>query len=121
MSASMLNDTLHINNINPFWSEPPGSWTQPYNYTPTVKNVIEREPEDLTVGGGDPRGVEYKCKLNRPLYPRRNIDGGLWTLEDAPEEPTQVQNIINFFKTGNNLMILLVLVLLLVFVLNNID
>ena len=83
MSELMLEDALHINNINPFYSEPPGAWSKPYRYTPTVQNTIEQEPGDLR---SDPRGVEHKCKLNRPLYPTREIDGGLWTLNADPKE-----------------------------------
>jgi hypothetical protein len=78
MSEIMIRDDLQINGVNPFWSEPPGAWSKPYKYTPSVQNTIEREPEELI----DPRGVEFKCKLNRSLYPKRNIDGGLWTLEE---------------------------------------
>ena len=78
MSGIMINDNLHMNNINPFWNEPPGAWSRPYKYTPTVQNTMEQEPELLN--GGDPRGVEYRCKLDRPLYPKRNIDNGFWSM-----------------------------------------
>lgn len=109
----MLNDNLHINNINPFWEHPPGAWSRPYKYTPTVQNTIEQEPETLT-HGGDPRGVEYHCKLDRPLYPERNIDAGFWTLcrEKAQEMSSK-------FKlesgTGINLIFVLLVILLIVY------
>lgn len=116
MSESMLNDSLHMNNINPFWNEPPGSWSKPYNYTPSVKNIIEREPEELIVGR-DPRGVEHKCKLNRPLYPVRNIDGGLWTLEDPVQEaPKGI-----FGSQSDMLLFWVAMLLLLVLVFNNVN
>ena len=83
MSEVMLCDSLQINGVNPFWSEPPGAWSRPHKYTPSVQNTIEREPEELDY---DPRGVEHKCPLTRPLYPRRNIDGGLWTIKSSPVE-----------------------------------
>lgn len=103
----MLDDTLHINNVNPFYSEPPGAWSRPYKYTPTVQNTIENGPDFLS-NGGDPRGVEYRCKLERPLYPRRNIDAGLWTVDSE----VRSQMATNPLVQQNAFMIVLGLILL---------
>ena len=111
MSDLMLNDNLHINNINPFWEHPPGAWSRPYKYTPTVQNTIEQEPEILS-HGSDPRGVEYHCKLDRPLYPKRNIDDGLWTL---CKERAQEMSSGTGTGTGINLIFVLLLILLIVY------
>jgi hypothetical protein len=77
MSQLMLDDEMTINDINPFVNCPPGAWSRPYKYASNVTNIIEQEPEFLT---GDNRGVEFRCPLNRPLYPERNIDKGFWSL-----------------------------------------
>lgn len=107
MSEIMVNDVLMVNNINPFWDEPPGSWSKPYNYTPSVKNTIERESQEL---GVNDRGVEHRCNLNRPLYPHRNIDGGLWTLDDPVVEPSN--GFFSFIDSNMLLLVLIVLVIL---------
>lgn len=109
MSEIMLNDVLHVNNINPFWDQPPGAWSKPYNYTPSVKNTIEREPQELGVNS---RGVEHRCSLKRPLYPRRNIDGGLWTLQDPPREPTSPNNMLSFVDNNALLVVFIILLIL---------
>ena len=113
MSDLMLNDNLHINNINPFWDHPPGAWSRPYRYTPSVQNTIEQEPETLT-SGGDPRGVEYHCKLDRPLYPERNIDAGLWTI--CRERAQNMSSNLKFgSESGVPFIFILVLILLIVY------
>ena len=110
MSNLMLNDNLHINNINPFWDHPPGAWSRPYKYTPTVQNTIEQESETLS-HGGDPRGVEYHCKLDRPLYPERNIDTGFWThCKDRAQEMSKFN-----LGSGINLIIVLLVILLIIY------
>lgn len=107
MSDLMLNDSLRINNINPFWDEPPGAWSKPYKYTPTVQNTIEQEQP----GPVDPRGVEYRCKLDRPLYPKRNIDSGFWTLcRDTVKSVKYSQPAVD-----RTLLVFLVIVLLVLF------
>ena len=112
MSDLMLNDNLHINNINPFWEHPPGAWSRPYKYTPSVQNTIEQEPETL-YHGSDPRGVEYRCKLERPLYPERNIDTGLWAMCKDKTRDIMLQKFIP--KSYVNLIIILLIVLLIVY------
>ena len=77
MSELMLEDEMRRNNINPFVDCPPGASSRPYKYTSNVTNIIEQEPEFLA---GDNIGVEFRCPLNRPLYPERNIDKGFWSL-----------------------------------------
>ena len=115
MSDLMLNDNLHINNINPFWEHPPGAWSRPYKYTPTVQNTIEQEPETLS-HGGDPRGVEYHCKLDRPLYPERNIDAGLWTLcREGVKEMSSKFKFNYDYDTSLNLILVLIIILLIVY------
>ena len=110
MSDLMLNDNLHINNINPFWEHPPGAWSRPYKYTPSVQNTIEQESRTLS-NEGDPRGVEYHCKLDRPLYPERNIDAGLWTIcrEKAKDMSSK-------FKLGSGPDVLFILVLVFILI-----
>ena len=92
MSQIMIHDELQMEGVNPFWDEPPGAWSTPHKYAPTVQNTIEREPEQI---GSDNRGVEYKCPLNRPLYPRINIDDGLWSL--ITDMKQKVNKRENFF------------------------
>lgn len=111
MSELMIDDTLRMNNINPFWDEPPGAWSKPYKYTPTVQNVIEREPQELGVNN---RGVEYACDLKRSLYPKRNIDGGLWTLSEPDVKPRDP-----VVTPMNNIFMMALAIILLVFILNN--
>lgn len=117
MSVVMLDDNVHINNINPFWCEPPGSKSQPYRYTPSVQNTIEQEPSELLMGANE-RGVEARCALDRSLYPRRMIDGGLWTLRGS--EVVTPQPVMTFpVPDAMSLVLGFLVVLIIVMILRN--
>jgi hypothetical protein len=118
-SMSMLDDNLYINNINPFWEEPPGARSKPYLFNPSVKNTIEQEPDEIDRLSMPREGVEQLCPLSRPLYPRRYIDGEEIqvvppSVSTGPEPMVQ----LSLDKTD---MVVVGVVLIIILLLNNIE
>ncbi len=98
-SKTMLCDKNLINDINPFWSNPPGTWSDPYAYAKaggndslSVEDTIEKSPicnwgvtaGDNTVSLCDPPfkfPKKKSCPMSRPLVPTQNFEDGLWSLD----------------------------------------
>jgi len=118
-SASMLDDNLYINNINPFWEEPPGARSKPYLFNPSVKNTIEQEPEPDEVNTVWVGGVEQRCPLGRPLYPKRYIEGE--ELIIAPPSPVVTNTPMFQVALGQTDVVFVGIVLVIIFLLGNMD
>lgn len=116
-SMSMLDDNLYINNINPFWEEPPGARSKPYLFNPSVKNTIEQEPDEIDRLSMPNEGVEQLCPLSRPLYPRRYIDGEEIQVVPPPLAVTDPMFQLSLDKTD---MVVVGVVLIIILLLSNV-
>ena len=95
----MLCDMNLINDINPFWANPPGAWSDPYPFAKaggddflSVQDTIEKSPIcDWGVSAGNntvtlcepPFNFPKKksCPMSRPLEPMQLFEDGLWSLD----------------------------------------
>ena len=118
-SMSMLDDNLYINNINPFWEEPPGARSKPYLFNPSVKNTIEQEPDE-TDSGTPEGGVEQRCPLRRPLYPKRYIDGEEVVIVPTTAPAATTAPVFQV-ALGQTDIILIGVILVIIFLLSNMD
>ena len=98
-SKTMLCDMNLINDINPFWANPPGAWSDPYPFAKaggddflSVQDTIEKSPIcDWGVSAGNntvtlcepPFNFPKKksCPMSRPLEPMQLFEDGLWSLD----------------------------------------
>ena len=107
-SKTMLSDKNLMNDINPFWANPPGTWSDPYPFAKadgddflSVQETIEKSPIcDWGVTAGNntvalceppfnfPKKVS--CPMSRPLVPMQLFEDGLWSLDkEDKKKPMQ--------------------------------
>jgi len=96
MSEYMLDDYNLINDINPFVVKDfslPGTWSDPYKFSPYKEPVEEdaqwdtpyKSPGCSMVALGD-KTVSFcnmpqeavSCPMSRPLEPQQNFEPGMW-------------------------------------------
>ena len=97
-SKSMLCDRNLINDINPFWANPPGTWSDPYPYAtpgPLEEPKPHKDEPSPICGWGVTAGdntvsvckppynfpPKKSCPMSRPLVPMQLFENGLWSLD----------------------------------------
>ena len=93
----MLDDYNLINDINPFVVKDfslPGTWSEPYKFSP-YKEPVEEDAQwdtpykspgcsmialgDKTVSFCNQSQETVSCPMSRPLEPQQNFEPGMWT------------------------------------------
>lgn len=133
MSKYMIDNMLHLNNINPFANPDvvmPGSWNQPYEYSitkePSVSNTIHKETTsplcDYGITAGDKTiSVCYpptpNCPMQRFQEPRRLYDPGMWAYYQPKKggAPSQTKTPV-ISMDGYFLIILIVAIIIFILV-----
>ena len=132
MSKYMIDNMLHLNNINPFANPDvvmPGSWNQPYEYSitkePTVSNTIHKETTspicDYGITAGDKTiSVCYpptpNCPMQRFQEPRRLYDPGMWAYY-----PKKDKAPLNIKKQEDGYLLIILIVSIIIFILVNLS
>ena len=111
------SDYIQINDINTIQPEDmPGAWSAAYDFKEYVSQVepVVRPTERLCTTMHRP--IMKNCPLgDRPLYPRRTIEQGRWSLTPEPVDDMEQSAPVRPGISGVLLIIFLIIASLIIF------